>query len=531
MAAENGASKSTFESVTVFFTTYTPVILVMLLVSAYALASLIFIECGRWIEIGCREMNGVYISQVSNPYSVKVGIERIERITGESEEPKNKESQNINSPAEAKITIDADKQTEEKKCEEYKKERFSVEAEFSGSGKSGENDRNSDGELLWRIKCRLAEKIKEIDEISGKIAVEDDKYTDAEARNSEITASAEMKQIAAEKTKQNRLLAKLNTEKTQLETTEKSLKGEIAGIRRQISSRYSSRLMWVFFSMIYGVLCLACFVVCGVIVFLSFEKDLPKTVLWLGTTTVVGIALCGLIFASAEHYLFLFKKIFDQSLNSHDEMPFMMINLSNAVGFGAAAFLVAASCAVLKSIKTIEERKIDYTNVDHAPPSAAEMIFADKNLEDEKLKEYAERVTFLRTVLYVGTAMLVVGLLRLNSLLGWHRTFISTESENAFVNLFNDFANTIVSVEGAFYTLLLAAIYLPAVYIIRQKAAALNLKDDAGSDLSPAGKKAKLKEAGLTFSLSGFVPRLVVILSPFLTGQVKELFNFLSSKG
>jgi hypothetical protein len=81
------------------------------------------------------------------------------------------------------------------------------------------------------------------------------------------------------------------------------------------------------------------------------------------------------------------------------------------------------------------------------------------------------------------------------------------------------FNKTLITAQGSFYTLLLAAVYIPAAYTILKTASLLPTTDDAK-------KNETLSSKGLAMtapSIREYLPRLGVMLLPFLVGPIAEL--------
>ena len=77
-----------------------------------------------------------------------------------------------------------------------------------------------------------------------------------------------------------------------------------------------------------------------------------------------------------------------------------------------------------------------------------------------------ERIELLRLVLAVGTGLLVVDVIREDALLRWAVAFIDPSNKTATA-VVQSLASTIVAGRGVQGTALLAAIYLPAAFVLR----------------------------------------------------------------
>jgi hypothetical protein len=446
-----------------------PLILVICLIATYALTTFSFVRCEGWFGINCSPINGAEISQINNSYSIADGSQRIAELDGTFNDKKTRAA----AAANTEINCRAETQNIIPK--------------------------------IIAVRNQLKCKQSEIDLLEQTLINSKNSYDDANALSD---VSAETKKWDAQVKKEERRLTKLKSDLTALTEIEKAYLTDLAVIRKQISDRYSSRLNWVFFTAVYILLCVGCLIVGFVVVFRSFESNKQKTIRSLGITAAI-VGLFGLLAAfGADQYSFSIKDMLKQSIGN-DQMPLKFINFVNVIGFAASAFLITASWSVLESVNSIE-----------ASPNET---------PEQKLEEYVQRGQYLKTILYTGTAMLIVGMLRMDSLLDWHKAFLSTENNNAFINLYDNFTKTLFSVEGGFFTLLLASVYLPAAYIVRLKSSELALTDENGNVLSISAKEQILKERGLIFSLGDFAPRLLVILSPLITGQIGELFKYLAA--
>lgn len=111
----------------------------------------------------------------------------------------------------------------------------------------------------------------------------------------------------------------------------------------------------------------------------------------------------------------------------------------------------------------------------------------------------------LNMLLYTGALLLVVNTLRVNAFLDWSLSYLNP-NEAIFGSLI-DIASAIVLSQGIFYTLMLAAVFLPAFYIL------------SINGLSPTtGFEDKVK----SFVSEG-IPKALAILGPFLTGPIAQL--------
>jgi hypothetical protein len=123
----------------------------------------------------------------------------------------------------------------------------------------------------------------------------------------------------------------------------------------------------------------------------------------------------------------------------------------------------------------------------------------------------------LQAILYAGTFLLVTGVLLKKTIYEWSLAYLVQDETTAVVRTFLE---TLLTMEGVFYTLVLAAAYLPASLVLLRRAQLL-----VEPTLSTTEKEASLKEYGLTFSLKDSLPRILAILGPFLTGSAADLLS------
>lgn len=148
------------------------------------------------------------------------------------------------------------------------------------------------------------------------------------------------------------------------------------------------------------------------------------------------------------------------------------------------------------------------------PFALCAILFRKPKEVSETQKTLLEQLEDLRLVLYVAAILLVVGVLRMSSVLSWSSAFLPSDVAVAI----NSFFATFTFVVGTAYTVLLAVIYIPAYYILKKRAEFLI--GDSSPDAANLLEKFKL--GFFEFSLKDSLPRIVAIIAPFLTGTVAE---------
>lgn len=188
-----------------------------------------------------------------------------------------------------------------------------------------------------------------------------------------------------------------------------------------------------------------------------------------------------------------------------------VVALGNGFAFGVSGVAVLASCAALWPVGKPREQAV---------------------------AEIAGRMSYLRALLYVGMIALVVSILRMTALFHWALAFLPSPDDDRAAQLIARVTSNVTSGEAAAYTLLLAAIYVPAAFVLRRRARALIPPEKVRVKKSQDGKEGKvqsgeewLEEHGLTVagSLQEILPKLAAILAPLLVGSVGELLKGLGS--
>lgn len=255
---------------------------------------------------------------------------------------------------------------------------------------------------------------------------------------------------------------------------------------------YSGRLTFIFLAMAYFLICalaaaIGCFVIAR-----SLAQTTKHSTRWLlgaiGLTVAFGLSL----YFRPDSILLIFDPLFRQTI-SHDLTTArdFMVKL-NSFGFAVILFLTLAIGAIL------------YPGKAGAKP--------------DDLKQLSRRMRNLQLILYVGTLMLIVGVLLIRSVYHWSLAFILREGPA--LKAADTFFSGLLTAEGGYFTLILAAVYLPAAFILRTRAELLTGLPEAEPE-----KEKVLQNYNLAFSLSQSLPRLAAILGPVLVGPIGEMFS------
>lgn len=177
------------------------------------------------------------------------------------------------------------------------------------------------------------------------------------------------------------------------------------------------------------------------------------------------------------------------------------VELLWAVTLTAAFLLVAGACACLLDI--------------HRGPAGASVSDAEKHQELAAALNVQSRR--LQSVLFAGAAVLVAGVVEVDSLYHWALSLTNLSKEEAAAVTSSATVPT-----GTFFSLFLAAAYLPAALILRERGMAL-----ARSALpldGPAAHGQWLQNNGLGISITSQVTSLLALLGPVLAGGPLNAF-------
>ena len=126
-------------------------------------------------------------------------------------------------------------------------------------------------------------------------------------------------------------------------------------------------------------------------------------------------------------------------------------------------------------------------------------------------KRLEGQIRYLRMMLYFGSALLIIATLRLSTILHWTLDYLQPQPSMAgdkevsfLINNLSGIISGVVTSMGAFYTLLLAAIFVPAALILNNRA------KESVEIVSP---------------LSEQLLRLAAIIGPLLAGPIGELLS------
>jgi hypothetical protein len=252
--------------------------------------------------------------------------------------------------------------------------------------------------------------------------------------------------------------------------------------------RYSGRMAWFILREFYLYVCLACL---GIGSVLTSRLVPERRILWAFATLTLA-AIVGLFFyRNPNVHMTIFLGIFTRAITPDLPAISDLTNRLNSLGNAALFSLLIASCATLL-------------------PSGDESFPGG-------LKQLSGRMKYLRLILYAGTALLVTTILLKKSIYEWTLAYTP---QDAALETARNFVASLLALDGGFYTLVLAAAYLPPALVLQRRAQLV-----VGPSLEEQEQEIKLKEYSLNFSLKDSLPRILAILGPFLTGPAADLIT------
>jgi hypothetical protein len=253
--------------------------------------------------------------------------------------------------------------------------------------------------------------------------------------------------------------------------------------------KYSGRMTWYFLGEIFLFVSIGSIAVASVLTFQLFPKN---QVLWMFGATIFSFLVGIFLYFNPKYHMLIFLTLFEKTIATDVPAITRTTNFLNSFGNVAIFSLLLNICSTLI-------------------PSQSEP-FA------EGMKELYKRMKYLRLNLYTGTFLLVTAILLKKSVYQWSLAYIS--QDEAIIGVARDFVSSLLTLEGGFYTLVVAAGYFPAVFVLQRRAQLLF--DESVDEVE---KEKKLQEFGITFSFKESLPRILAILGPLLTGPIGDLLT------
>ena len=324
-------------------------------------------------------------------------------------------------------------------------------------------------------------------------------------------------------------------QKSTAAAAEQKSKGEAA---ERAEQKYSGRLNWLFMTFLCVVACLGAIVLASVWICKpvrvpaksnSGEKRKGLSMRW----DRLAISLAGMfvswywLYGRPQQHMPVLSVIIPSTLDTdvHGIQP--IIQAVNAFGFAAAALVsIAISIIIWDVLQNVDSTGATKAEAEGKVVATAGSADAKKTADEPAIPESTAKVLNtirqgmrrLQSLLYASTIMLVVGVLLERSLFQWAMAFVVHEEHT--LKAAQNFFATLLTVDGAFYTLALGAVYLPSAFILKRRG---EQSEDLPAD--QAAKEKELQSLGLNFSFTESLPKLLAILAPLLTGPIGELFG------
>jgi hypothetical protein len=292
-----------------------------------------------------------------------------------------------------------------------------------------------------------------------------------------------IKELTQTQLEQQAELKRREIETSKALVSKDTAENQVIAARTSISSRYVSRVLWIFFSGLYLVFFIAA-IFFTIYVMQKALDDLPKNPFWKHPlfwhllTLLAAVGLFIAVWRGEESVMSIVGAMYKVSMFDTNEIPKLMVTIFNAIAFAVIVYLVAASCSMLYAVA--KERDLD--------------LWRDNS----------------RILLFLNGALLFVGLLRIDIISKWHLVFVS----GAYQPLLESYFTNSLTIQALFYTIIVAVIYLPLSYSFKS------------TEADPSVKKS-MTDNGFWATVTTFAPRLFLIVSPLLAKPVADLFKFL----
>ena len=265
--------------------------------------------------------------------------------------------------------------------------------------------------------------------------------------------------------------------------------------REHVALKSSARLTFVFFAMVYFIVSIIALGAAVIVLRHALSQVSRRPWALTGVALLLALAFGYYLYQNPTDYMSVFLELFKDRISTDVSGLAGLMKVINSFGFAVCLLLTLAVCAILCTPK-------DTRN-------------------PEGLQKLALHMKYLRLVLYIGTMMLIVGMLLIRSIYQWSLTFMVREE--AALKVAESFFASLLATEGGFFTLVLAVVYLPAALIFRHRADSVE-----GLPEVEAEREKSLQDYNLAFSFTQSLPRVAAILAPLLVGPIGELVTRLA---
>lgn len=221
--------------------------------------------------------------------------------------------------------------------------------------------------------------------------------------------------------------------------------------REILGKIYTGRLSWMFLATVNLLFCLF-----SLGVFWLITRQWSN---WKFATVLIVVSATVGFAASANDSLFLARPLFTHAIQAEGSGG--ITNFTSII-FYLNALLYTGAVAMVLVIALILFNKTD--------GFLGKIIAMGDSVNNDRSANTVGTLLIqqghLKTLLYVSAILLIIGVLRLSTGYTWAMNFLTAET----AKIAEGFFATVTTNIGGFFTILLAAIYLPAAYIIHKRA-------------------------------------------------------------
>lgn len=158
---------------------------------------------------------------------------------------------------------------------------------------------------------------------------------------------------------------------------------------------------------------------------------------------------------------------------------------------------------------------------------AASSTVAVATAETESvLATAAAHIVRLKNVLYVGSIMLVTGIMNMGAWMRWPASLFRVQPEHK--DAFTDVALGLTTFWGTTFTVVTIAAYVPTALYLRSLAAGVHARQHP--ELDSAARDKWLQEQGFTISVAARPGPVLAMAGPFIAGPLSAVFNLLGTQ-
>jgi len=210
------------------------------------------------------------------------------------------------------------------------------------------------------------------------------------------------------------------------------------------------RLLWLSSVVLYYILAVAVIVTCILVLRRSLTSKgfIQALVLW---TALSSVGLGHLAYAADNNTALgeIFRFTFESLQNSHFFKPLELAHIRNMVCIVNLLAAIAPFAIALAAAACLTP-----------------MVAADPR---QYLKRLANRSRQLKTVVNLGSALLVAGVLHMQNWLRWPIVFVD---DDKLVNAMNDWSLALTTFIGSVFSLMIACIYICCAKVLSERAEA-----------------------------------------------------------